>query len=247
MKNDFQANEMLNHNSNYLNKLIEGTLHMNELFISILRTAISYILLLAVTYLFGKKMTTHLNYHSFAVSITIGSIIANMGFETELKFLPMLASFLTLAFIFALTSYLSFKKVNLRKFLAGQPIVIIEKGMINTQQMSRLKYTMDDLQQQLREQGTFHIDEIETAILEVSGKLSIHPKEQFKPVVKHDLDQLFIYRAVEFIIDGKIIEDNLTSVQNRDWIEKHCQARNVKIDQVTYAVLGTNGNFYLIK
>ena len=211
---------------------------------TIVRTTVAYILLLAITYLFGKRMTTHHNYHSLAVSITIGSIIANMGFETKLNFLPMLASLLTLTFVFFLTSRLSFKKVNLRKYLAGKPIVIIEKGEINQLHMSKVKYTMDDLQQQLREQGTFNIKEIETAILEVSGNLSIQPKEPFKPVSKQDL---FRKSAIELIIDGKIIDANLSPTYTQDWIVKQCQAQNANVEQVSYAVVGTNDIFYLIK
>ncbi len=220
---------------------------MEEVLQTIVRTTISYILLLAITYLFGKRMITHLNHHSFAVSITIGSVIANIGFDTKLKFLPMLASFLTLALIFYITSQISFKKENFRKYLAGKPLVIIEKGKINPLHMSNAKYTIEDLQQQLREQGTFKIEEIETAILEVSGKLSIQPKEEYKPIVKKDLDQVYRKGAIELIIDGKIIAANLSSFHTQDWVIKQCQAQNVNVEQVTYAVVGTNDIFYLIK
>lgn len=226
---------------------IGGKNQMEELLQTIIRTAISYILLLATTYLLGKRMTTHLNYHSFAISITIGSIIANMGFETDLNFWAMIASLVTLALFFSLTSRISFKNVNSRKYLAGEPLVIIENGIINHFHMSTAKYTIDDLQQQLREQGTFKIEEIETAILEVSGKLSIQPKEQYKPVIKQDLNQLYKKEAIELIIDGKIMVGNLNSIHNQDWIIKQCQAQNVKVEHVNYAVVGSNDKFYLIR
>jgi uncharacterized membrane protein YcaP (DUF421 family) len=241
------VNENGNPSQNYLNIMNEREYLMDEFFQTILRTTFSSILLLVVTYFFGKRMTTHRNYHNFAIAITIGSYIANMGFDTNLRFGPTLASFFTLAFIFLFSSYLSFKKVNLRKYLAGQPLIIIEKGQMNEDHMSKARYTMDDLQQQLREQGTFHVEEIETAILEVSGKLSIQPKEKYTPVVKQDLEQLFQPSALELIIDGKMVLENLTSVHHRDWVQKQCQARNVKIEQVSYAVVGSNGVFYLIK
>lgn len=219
---------------------------MEELWLAIIRTAISYTLLLTITFLLGKRMTTHINYHSFAVSITIGSMIANMGFETQLHFLPMLASLLTLAFVFSLTSLISFKHENMRKYLAGKPIIIIESGEINHLHMSKVKYTIDDLQQQLREQGTFRIEEVETAILEVSGKLSIQPKEEYRPVVKKDVHCSVRKDAIELIIDGKIITANLSSIHTYDWVVKQCQARNIHVDQVSYAVVATNNIFYLL-
>ena len=218
---------------------------MEAIFQTMIRTAIAYMILLIATYFFGKRMASHLNYHSFAVSITIGSIISNIGFDINLKFWPTVVSLFTLIFVSLLTSYLSFKQNSLRKYLAGQPILIIEKGKVNEFNMNKAKYTMDDLQQQLREQGKFHIEEIETALLEVSGKLSIQPKEKYIPVVKQDLDQLSKARAIEFIIDGKIVEENITSVHNRNWVEKQCQIQNVKVEQVSYAVLGSNGFFYV--
>jgi uncharacterized membrane protein YcaP (DUF421 family) len=219
---------------------------MEELFQTMLRTAVSYVILLIVIYLFGKRIKTHLNYHSFAISITIGSYIANMGFDINLKFWPTLASFLTLTFIFFLSSYLSYKQVNLRKFLAGQPLTIIEKGKMNEYNMQKAKYTIDDLQQQLREQGTFDIEEIETAILEVSGKLSIQPKPKYKPVVKQDVDPLYVKQAIELIIEGKILVENLTYMYNKEWIVNQCESRNVQVAQVSYAVVGTNDAFYIM-
>ena len=93
---------------------------MEEVLQTIVRTTISYILLLVITYLFGKRMITHLNHHSFAVSITIGSVIANIGFDTNLKFLPMLASFLTLALIFYITSQISFNECGTSNIRSGR-------------------------------------------------------------------------------------------------------------------------------
>ncbi|MFJ8266569.1 DUF421 domain-containing protein [Peribacillus asahii] len=219
---------------------------MEELLHPMLRTVISYIILLFVTYLFGKRMNSQLNYHSFAVAITIGSFIANMGFDTNLKFWPILTSFFILTFVFYLSSYLSYQNKFLYKYLSGQPTAIIEKGKINEINMKKAKYCLYDLQQQLRENGVFQIEEIETAYLEVSGKLSIQLKEQYKPATKQYIDQLNMKRPVELIIDGKILKENLTSTYNQEWLHMQCQSRNVRIEQVSYAVVGTNGVFYTL-
>lgn len=220
---------------------------MEELFEAILRTIIGYIILLFVTYLLGRRMATHLNYHSFAVAVTIGSIIANMSFEIKLNFLPIVASFFTLSFFFFLTSYISFKNVSLRKYLSGKPIILIEQGKIHEQRMAKAKYTLDDLKQQAREQGTFQLEEIETAVLEVSGKLSILLKPEYKSTVKKDIKQFEQKKAIELILNGKILMENLPSSINQDWIKKQCLYRNLKIEQVSYAVLGSNGVFYVMK
>ena len=126
---------------------------------------------------------------------------------------------------------LSFRTSKLRKYLAGKPIVIIEKGTINEYTMKKSKVHEDDLQQQSRENGTYNIQEIETAILEVSGKLSIQLKEQYKPVVKQDLDQVVKKGPIELILDGKIIIANLSYIHTQDWVEKQCQAHNIMLNK----------------
>ncbi|MED3692245.1 DUF421 domain-containing protein [Peribacillus butanolivorans] len=219
---------------------------MEDLMQPIIRTGISYIVLLVFTYLFGKRMNSQLNYYSFALSVTVGSYIANMGFDTNLKFFPTLASFLTLIFIFFLSSIFSFKQRGVRKYLSGQPIIIIEKGEINEFNMRKAKYSIDDLKQQIREQGVFKIDQIETAILEVSGKLSIEKKEEYQPLLKKDKDLLSSEIPIELIFNGVIITKNLTSVYNKEWVMKQCKDRKITAKDVRYGVVGRNGVFYVM-
>jgi len=112
--------------------------------------------------------------------------------------------------------------------------------------MKKAKYGLYDLHQQLRENGVFQIGEIETAYLEASGKLSIQIKEQYKPATKQYIDQLNMKRPVELIIDGKVLKENLTSTYNQEWLHMQCQSRNISVEQVSYAVVGTNGVFYTL-
>ncbi|MGG0792221.1 DUF421 domain-containing protein [Peribacillus simplex] len=219
---------------------------MEDLIQPIIRTVISYIVLLIFTYLFGKRMNSQLNYYSFALSVTVGSYIANMGFDTNLQFFPTLASFLTLIFIFFLSSLFSFKQRGFRKYLSGKPLIIIEKGEINEFNMKKAKYSIDDLKQQIREQGLFKIDQIETAILEVSGKLSIQKKEEYQPLLKKDIDLITSEIPIELIFNGEIITKNLTSLYNEEWVMKQCKDRKITAKDVRYGVVGRNGVFYVM-
>lgn len=101
---------------------------MEDLMQPILRTGISYIVLLVFTYLFGKRMNSQLNYYSFALSITVGSYIANMGFDTNLKFFPTLASFLTLIFIFFYLLFFLSNKEVFENTYQDSLLLLLKKG-----------------------------------------------------------------------------------------------------------------------
>jgi uncharacterized membrane protein YcaP (DUF421 family) len=215
---------------------------------TVVRTAISFILLMFLTFLVGKQINSHKNYFNFALSITLGSFVANMGFDINIKFLPMLSSFLTLVVIYYLLTITSFKNRLLRKWISGEPIVIIEKGNILESNMRKIKYSLDDLNRQLRELGIFDIEEVEYALLEVSGNLSVLKKEKYQNVIKSDLslknnDTLSL--PIEIVMDGKVIQKNLTKKYSMNWIKQEFKKRNLNIDEIQYAVIGTNGQLYV--
>ncbi|WP_027409677.1 DUF421 domain-containing protein [Anoxybacteroides tepidamans] len=221
---------------------------MEDILHSAVRTVISFVLLMLITFFIGKQVNSHKNYFSFALSITLGSFVANMGFDVNINFLSMLISFLTLCLVYYLVSLISFKNRTLRKWLSGQPTVIIDKGHILEANMKKLRYSLDDLNRQLRELGIFDIKEVEYALLEVSGNLSVLKKKPYQNTVKSDLDQSHHQQAsvpVEVIMDGKILDQNLTLQYNKNWIEQQLSKRTLTVDQVFYGVVGTDGQLYV--
>lgn len=221
---------------------------MEDVLHAVARTVISFILLMFITFLIGKQVNPHKNYFSFALSIILGSFVANMGFDVNLKFLPMLTSFLALFLIYYLISFISFKSRVLRKWFSGQPTVIINRGHILESNMKKLRYSIDDLNQQLRELGIFDIKEVEYALLEVSGNLSVLKKQQYQNTVKSDIlktESKQLSLPIELIIEGKLIDKNLTLKYNKYWIEQELIKRKLSINRILYAVIGTDGKLYV--
>jgi uncharacterized membrane protein YcaP (DUF421 family) len=221
---------------------------MEDIIHTIIRTAISFILLMLLTFFVGKQINSHRNYFNFALSITLGSFVANMAFDINIKFLPMLFSFFTLVVIYYLLTITSFKSRLLRKWISGEPIVVIEKGKILESNMRKIKYSLDDLNRQLRELGIFDIEEVEYALLEVSGNLSVLKKEKYQNVTKNDLSlkhNSAVSLPIEIVMDGKIIEKNVTQKYSMNWIKQELKKRNLNIDEIQYAVIGTNGQLYI--
>jgi uncharacterized membrane protein YcaP (DUF421 family) len=222
---------------------------MKDLLIPILRTSTSFIILMVVTFFIGKHINSHKNHYSFALSVTIGSFIANMGFDTSIKFKEMLASFLSLVLMYYLFMVISSRSRSIRKWISGKPTVLIEKGKLLDQNMKSAKFTLDDLNQLLREQGIFNIYELEYVLLEVSGELSILKKQPYQNPVKQDFNMAHssVSLPIELIMDGKIIEKNTTGKYNREWLEVECQKRNLQIDEIYYAVINSNGTLFIDK
>jgi uncharacterized membrane protein YcaP (DUF421 family) len=225
---------------------------MNQLdlvFHSIFRTGISFIILMLVSVWIGKQINSHNNHYNFGLSITIGAFIANMGFDTNINFFEMVCAFLTLVLMYFIISVISTKSRNMRLWLSGEPTVIIEKGKILDRNMKKIRYSLDDLNQQLREQGIFDIFEVEFALLEVSGKLSVMKKTIFQPVSKRDvkpnIENQSLILPKELIMDGKVVEKNFTSKYSLQWLKKELKIRNLKIKEVQYAVLSSNGTIFI--
>lgn len=222
---------------------------MDVVLAAILRTFVSFLVLIAVSLWIGKHINSHINHYNFALSITIGSFIANMGFDTNLKFIPMTAAFLSLIAVYYFVAVVTSKNRRLRKWLSGQPTVIIEQGKILDQNMKKVKYTLDDLNQQLREKEIFDLTEVEFAVLEVSGKLSVMKKTRYQNAMKHDLNPILPNKTVnlprELIMDGKVIGKNFTDQYTNEWLDHEIKKRYLQVKDIQYAVISSNGALFI--
>ncbi|MEO2078283.1 MAG: DUF421 domain-containing protein [Bacillus sp. (in: firmicutes)] len=222
---------------------------METLIIAVLRTCFSFLILLTVSIWIGKQVNSHNNHYNFALSVTLGSFIANMGFDTNLKFTPMFASFIALIFMYLISSLISNKNRRFRLWLSGEPTVVIENGKLLDGNMKKIRYTLDDLNQQLREQGIFDLIEVEFALLEVSGKLSVLKKTNYQSVTKNEIvstnTSVDIHLPIELVMDGKVVEKNLNSQYSSAWLNQELQSRNLQLKDIQYAVILSNSSLII--
>ncbi|MFJ5714196.1 DUF421 domain-containing protein [Neobacillus sp. NPDC093127] len=222
---------------------------LENLIITISRTCISFLILMMVSLWIGKQVNSGNNHYNFALSITIGSFIANMGFDTNLKFIPMLTAFLALITIYFLSSLISTHSRRFRLLLSGEPTVIMENGKILDANMKKIRYTLDDLNQQLREQGIFDVFQVEYALLEVSGKLSVMKKEKFQSLTKGDFHPTHLNSEkqlpIELIMDGMAVEKNFNSQYSSTWLNQELKLRNLQMQEIQYAVITSNGSLFI--
>ncbi|UOQ45530.1 DUF421 domain-containing protein [Halobacillus salinarum] len=220
---------------------------MNEIILSIMRSMVSFILLILVTAVIGKHINAHKNYYSFAFAITIGSFVANMGFNTHFKFSEMLLSFLALVVLYYAFLSISAKSRKIRSIFSGRPTVLIEKGNLLDQNMKKIKFSLDDLNQHLRELGLFNIEEVDYAILEVSGELAIRKKSPYQNPTNQDINLPFssFSLPVELIMNGKLVHKNVQPPYTKEWIEGECRKRDLVVGDIYYAVVNSNGSLFV--
>jgi len=222
---------------------------MSEHIEVILRSILAFGILLVGSRLLGKQTISQMNIFDFIASITLGAITANLAFNTSLKIHHMVLAFFIFVFVILATAYISLWSQKGRKFFAGDPTVVIENGKVLEHNMRKMRYTIDYLNQQLREKNVFKIEEVLYAIVETNGTLTVLKKPQFRNVTKKDLWVATTPEGklpIELIMDGKMKNENLKDNQlSQAWLQSEVKKRGLSTDEVFYAVLSPDGNIYI--
>ena len=199
----------------------------------IVKTLVLYFFIVVVYRVMGKKEVGKLSIIDLIVSILIAELAAISIEEADRSILTSIIPIVVLVVIQISISFISLKSVKLRKLIDGNPIVIIKDGKLNFKDMTKLRYTIDDLIAQLREQGIKSIEEVNYAVLENNGKLSVFENSKDYPL--------------PIIIDGNIDYDVLKDMKkDKKWIYKILDDNNITLDNVFYAFY-TKNKTYIIK
>ncbi|PTM56525.1 YetF domain-containing protein [Desmospora activa] len=214
-----------------------------------LRTFAAYAALLASTKLLGKQTIAHMNIFEFAAFISLGAMASNFAFNMNMNKWNMLVSMGVFTLISVTVTWLSLKNKQSRRLFAGVPTVLMEKGEILEQNMSKLGYTLDYLKQQLRQKGWFDLDQVHTVILEPNGELSVLPQSGHFPITRKD----FGFPATPALVPVEVIQEgkwNHPSLKqygiSKEKVEQELRQKNIdSVDQVFYAVYNTQGKLFV--
>jgi uncharacterized membrane protein YcaP (DUF421 family) len=218
----------------------------------ILNTLISFTILLIITRLLGKKQLSQLTFFNYVTGITIGSIAANMVDYEWAQFKVTIWALVIWALLTVVVSLIILKFPQLSDLLHGQPTIVIKNGKIQYKALSHLGVDIDNLVMMLREKDVFTIKEVDYAILETNGQLSILKYPEHEKVIKKDLSiktQAIKYLPMDLIIDGKVVKKNLQEVNlSHEWLLNQLKSRGIKnVKDVLYAQLQTDGTVYIDK
>lgn len=206
----------------------------------ILRALMSLLALFIVTKIIGKKQVSQLSLFDYVIGISIGNFAAEMTINTDSPEINGIVAVLVFGLVAYLVSYLTLKSIVLRRFFIGTPTILIQKGKIIEKNLKRSKMDMNDLLEQIRIDGYFDISEVDYAIMEANGKISVLPKKENKPVTLKDMQLKGEKQSLcaNIIIDGKIMHGNLENMNKTEkWLLKQLNVKGKKLEEILLATL----------
>ncbi|GIO44733.1 DUF421 domain-containing protein [Paenibacillus apis] len=225
------------------------------------RTILMYVLVFAVMRIMGKREIGELSIFDLVISIMIAEIAVFALEDIERPLYDGILPILMLLLIQIGIAYISMKSRRLRLLFDGKPSVIVQNGEINQDEMRKQRYNIDDLLMQLRSQNVASVSDVEFAVLETSGQLSVFTKEQVKqgsgstnPGKKREGDISSLVSKIKFealplplIVDGKVEDDNLERVgKTRFWLKNQIQAKGyLEFKEVFFCTIDHNGRLYI--
>lgn len=206
-----------------------------EILTVVFRTLLFYIIIAFVYRFMGKREIGELSIMDLIVSILIAELAAMSIDKYKDSIFITIIPIIALVIVQIIVAKISLKNAKTREMIEGEPSIIINRGKVNFEEMLKQRYNLDDLLTQLREKSIKSIEEVDYAILETSGKLSVFTKG-------HDKNY-----PLPLILDGKLDDETLIQIgKDRKWLDKNLEENNTVIENVFYAFY-KNNNLFLIK
>mgnify|MGYP004503360635 FL=1 len=211
------------------------------------RAIILYILVLIVMRFMGKREIGQMQPFELAISIMIADLatipMAEPGIPISNGVIPILG----LLLMHLVISVINLKSIKMREIICGRPSVLIYRGKINERNMKKERFTINELEERLRVNNIFNIGDVEYAILETSGQVTVIQKPNKRNTIPEDFNIMPEYEGISYdlIIDGKVMEKNLKKLgKDYKWLEKQIKAFNIKPQNTLIATIDGKGNFF---
>ncbi|NLM28294.1 MAG: DUF421 domain-containing protein [Clostridiaceae bacterium] len=215
----------------------------------IIRSSIGFFLLLIFIKLIGKQQMEHITYFDYIVGITIGSIASTLSVQVNENALSTMVGMAVWTLLAVLLACIGVKNAAFRKIVEGIPEIVIQNGKVQIDVLRKNKVSLEDLMSMLRDKGVFRLDDVEFAVFEPNGKLSILLKSQNRPLTPKDMNIATQYDGIptNLIVDGKLDMEALRSVNlTKAWLEYQLKKKNIKnIADIFVAQLDTQGNLFI--
>lgn len=181
----------------------------------LVRSVVLYIAVLIALRTMGKGEIAEMNSFDLVITLLIAEVAAIPMQDNQIPILYGIASITGLVFMQIIISFLTLKSRKVRFFLNGKPSILINKGIIDYNALRDERVTLDELLEQLRIQGYFNLKDVQYAILETDGNLSVVPKSNYQSTPIKDFEHL----PVPLILDGKLLKSNLNHTnRDIDWL-----------------------------
>lgn len=214
-----------------------------------IRTLILYTFVVVILRLMGKRQIAQLQPFELVIILMISELAAvpsqDLGIPLANGIIPILVLLVAEEFL----SYITLKNDKVRGLVCGKPTIVINKGKINENELRRMRYNLSDLLEQLRAKDAPNIKDIEYAILETNGDLSVILKSDKRPLIPQDMKIKPPYEGLPYtlISDGRLYPDDLKKANvDRNWLEKELKKANIgQIKDVFLATVDSSKNLFV--
>lgn len=196
----------------------------------VLTSVLSAVALFIIAKILGHKQMSQLDFFDYITGITIGSIAAELATEVEEPIKPLIAMIIYGVITTGL-SLMTSKLPRLRKFINGTPTIIMNGGKIYRKNMKKAKMDLSEFMVMCRQEGYFNLNDIQTAIFEYNGRLTVLPKATKRPLNPNDINIIPPVETIntEVIMDGRILEENLKRLGlDKVWLSKELACQGYK-------------------
>ncbi len=215
-----------------------------------IRTIIIYIFVLIVMRTMGKRQIGQMQPFELVIAMMIADLAATPMAESGIPIVYGLIPILGLLVMHTLISIINLKSIKIRELICGKPRILIYRGKIDQTALKKENFTINELQERLRNNNITNIADVEYAILETSGQVTVIEKPGKRNVTPEDLGLDVEYEGISYdlIIDGKVMEENL-KILNKDysWLKKEMKKFKLKPEEVLVATIDGKNQIFCQK
>ena len=215
--------------------------------INFVRAIIIYLIVLIVMRLMGKREIGQLQPFELAISIMIADLASIPMTDPGVPIFNGIVPILGLLAMHLVITVLNIKSVNIRKITCGKPTVLVYRGKIDEEALKRERFTISELQERLRVKDVFNLGDVEFAILETNGEISVIQKPNKRNSIPEDFGIMPEYEGMPYdlIVDGKIMNENLNKIgKDEKWLYKQVVKFKTTPENVLIATTDGKGNFF---
>lgn len=199
-----------------------------ELWDVTIRALSSLVTLFLVTKMLGKKQVSQLSLFDYVIGISIGNFAAEMTINLESNEINGILAVVIFGLVAYIVSIATMKSIVLRRFFMGTPTILIQNGKILEDNLRKVKFDINDMLEEVRGAGYFDLSQVEYAVMEVNGNLSVLPKPEYRPLTPKDMNLKVNRESIcaNVIIDSKVMHKNLENM-NKDekWLLKELKVK----------------------
>ncbi len=215
-----------------------------------IRTVIIYIMLTVIMRLLGKRQLGELDVGELVITIILSEIATTPITNPERSIFEAIVPTVTLASLEILTSFLILKSPMFKSVLSSKPAMLIKRGIIDFKAMKKVRISLEELVSQIRQNGIYDINEVDYAILEENGKMSVIPKNKNRQPEKSDLNIPCLDSGLMHLVisDGEVNAHSLKLIKkDRAWLEKKVQKLDVAIKDIFCMTVDDQGKIFIQK